>query len=860
MQPVAITCKNHLNSDSRNQPVALGVPLAQGQAFLSTSFLLKDTNGSAVPVQTEPLNFWPDGSIKWLLCDFIAGVGALSTAQYHLETTDLPVVESRACDVQMDSDCWRISTGRIEISIAADRFKPFNKVISLRSGQEICGEGEIRVLDDGGRFWESHVEKIVVETSGPVRTTMFLCGQIRGSDRRCLNFEERLHLYAGSSRLQMELRLHNPDAARHPENLWDLGDPSSVMLKEWSMRIPFSPSSSAYRMKVAPGKDIFDVCGAHGNIYQEASGGKHWNSPVHRNHTGAVPMLQRGWVYSDEGRELSGERAQPALFVSTGQAVTAAAIESFWQRFPKQMKMVDNHLELGLMPGCFPGGHELQGGEQITERVVLDFDASEQYDYSGPSSLSVRCETGHYQKSNVFSEGLWEPRNNHYRSLLALARDGEKGFKAKREQLDEYGWRNFGELYADHESAFHKEDKPFISHYNNQYDPLYSFYRLYLSGCDDQWEELARDLAFHIQDIDINHTDKDREEYCNGLFWHTDHYLDAGLSTHRMASREHRQFKNPALCGGGPAAEHCYSGGLMLHHLMTGDPRSRKLVLSMAEWCWISLRGPQTMGAASLRTIKNGKQVSHGPGAIWPEFPFTRGTGNCLNTTLDAFELTGSNDYMIRAAEMIRKTIHPEDDPLERDLLDAEIRWSYTVFLSALGRFLSVKKAWGRFDRDFNYARLCLLTYARWMAEHEYPYLEKPEILEFPNETWAAQDLRKGVVFYYTAKYAEKEEQQLFLDRAAFYLDYGLRELHSSATGHYTRPLVLALQNGWAVEAVQREMEPDDFSHLPESAGRPIPRKTYRELLRRTLADFGAVLKQTGFKRELHWLRSRLQM
>ena len=55
----------------------------------------------------------------------------------------------------------------------------------------------------------------------------------------------------------------------------------------------------------------------------------------------------------------------------------------------------------------------------------------------------------------------------------------------------------------------------------------------------------------------------------------------------------------------------------------------------------------------------------------------------------------------------------------------------------------------------YAYARASLLHYARWMAEHEYPYLDKPEILEYPTETWAAQDMRKSEIFKYAARIAE---------------------------------------------------------------------------------------------------------
>ena len=42
-----------------------GVPWARGQQAAGTSFALHTASGEAVPVQSWPLAYWPDGSLKW---------------------------------------------------------------------------------------------------------------------------------------------------------------------------------------------------------------------------------------------------------------------------------------------------------------------------------------------------------------------------------------------------------------------------------------------------------------------------------------------------------------------------------------------------------------------------------------------------------------------------------------------------------------------------------------------------------------------------------------------------------------------------------------------------------------------------
>jgi hypothetical protein len=82
------------------------------------------------------------------------------------------------------------------------------------------------------------------------------------------------------------------------------------------------------------------------------------------------------------------------------------------------------------------------------------------------------------------------------------------------------------------------------------------------------------------------------------------------------------------------------------------------------------------------------------------------------------------------------------------------------------------------------------------MAAHEVPYLARPEVLEYPTETWAAQDLRKAEVLWWAAGHAGAEERDVLLKRAGFFFDDAVRTLSAGPTRHFTRPVVLLLSNG----------------------------------------------------------------
>ncbi len=123
---------------------------------------------------------------------------------------------------------------------------------------------------------------------------------------------------------------------------------------------------------------------------------------------------------------------------------------------------------------------------------------------------------------------------------------------------------------------------------------------------------------------------------------------------------------------------------------------------------------------------------------------------------LDGWLLTGSRSYLDEAEGLIRRAVHPEMDVAALDLLETEPRWSYTVFLSVLARYLGIKNEAGELDVMYAYARSCLLVCAAWMLENEVSYFDRPEKLVYPTETWAAQELRKANVLRLAAQHADE--------------------------------------------------------------------------------------------------------
>ena len=847
--------------DRINEYIRVAVPFARGELQPNTPLSITDPKGQVQLNQARTLKQWPDGSVKWLLVGCGVSVSAGRTAIYQLvDRKRAPTSPAEAVQVTPGADFWQVDTGSGVFTIDARIFRPFAMIRRKENGEVLGTGGSSCLLSiDGTTGIMPTVEQIRLEDSGPISAIVRMCGRLELPNRTEMRFQSRIHFYSGSLAVKIEFTIYNPQTATHPAGLWDLGDPGSILFRE--LAISFRLSEGATKeIHCTPEKGTFPSIVSHDtqlSIYQESSGGERWQSPAHRNREGRVPMGLRGYVIETGGCETaSGMRATPQIWCGGNGIGVAAALPHFWQEFPKAIEAAGDQLKISLFPSRFADMHELQGGEQKTHVMVLDF-ASRPDDLAWAlSPVQASISPLDYRSSGIFFD---LPDEDDLFNQFSSATD----ILAKREHGDEYGWRNFGEVYADHEAVFHQGAEPFVSHYNNQYDFCASAYRKFFATGDPQWKELASDLARHVLDIDIYHTDRDREEYNHGLFWHTDHYLDAGLASHRSYSREHLKSKDYRFCGGGPGVEHCYTTGLMYHYFQTGDPAFKDAVVGLAEWVLRSLNGPQTLLAAVKRGVGHMKllRAARGNRKLFPRYPFTRGTGNAITACLDAFEVGGGRRFLDEAEKLVRESMHPGDDIAARNLHDAERSWSYTVLLVAVAKFIDKKRELDEFDSGFSYARACLITYAEWMLDNEYPYLEKPEILEYPNETWPAQDLRKSVIFYQAGRYARPERRELYWNKARYFHDSARDDLLRHETSSLARPLVLILQNGWVGSRLHGEGSRGairDYGEISLS-GRPTPYLALGPVAARICSELAGAWKETSVQREIMWLQARMK-
>ena len=851
---IPLTLRLPVDADARvrrGEPVTCGIPMPRGLVSNASDIRLVNADRDDIPRQLRVLQRWADGSIRWVLVHFSADVAGEGDApQYSLEVVpDLPVqtdVPGLAV-VRREDEGIEIDTGAARFTLTRQRF-PLTAV-TVNDIQVVDGDGtQLRVIDGDGRAHRVEVNDVLVpDDAGPLRATVHISGVVLSDEQPdaapLCELSCRMHFHARSATVQFDLALTNPRAAEHPGNFWDLGDPGSVYFKDVSLTFARSTASDAAAVTLSTERGGASHTGSNVRVYQDSSGGENWQSPTHVNREGKVPLTFRGYRGDVDGGSIEGLRATPIAIVDAEGDVLALSMPTFWQNFPKAVEADAKGVTLSLFPQDFSDVHELQGGELKTHAFHVAFARDSVSDEplawtrdpvvaSVPPSWYARAQAEPYMLPTADSP------HAEYESLIDAALDTEHGIAAKREVIDEFGWRNFGDVWADHESAYLEDGKLYVSHYNNQYDQIQGFATQFMRTGDARWWQLADELATHVKDVDIYHTDADKSAYNHGLFWHTAHYADAATSTHRTYS------KSAFPSGGGPAGGHLYAGGLRLHYLMTGDRSSYDAAHELAQYVIDAEDGSNSRfhfvdGGSTGHMSASGWPPWHGPG---------RSPANAIHVLLDGFALSTDRKFMDTAESLIKRCIHPHDDVAAMDLGNVEHRWYYTMFLQALGAYLDVKAELGEIDDMYAYARGSLLTYARWAADHEHPYLDKPDALEYPNETWAAQDMRKVEVFRYAAMHSEGAMRERFEERADWFFRHAVRQLSEFDTRTFARPIALMMRYGyqWAWHEQHGRDEQRPAASLPDDLAPRRPFVPQRDRVLRKLKLAVAACGVTG--------------
>lgn len=203
----AFTLTNEIRVRREKEWLCRGIPFPRGALNDVGSLRLQDESGHDLPLGTEKIASWPDGSVKWALLQFPVSFAAQGHQVCRLSWDGgVQRHDAPASPLRLDASGpdWVIDNGRLRLSL------PLSGE-ALLTGLA-CGDRPLarRILakitdDQGCEFHSEMAGPPVVEHQTPAMLVVSRRGVHRGPEaRKFFSFSFRLTLFAGSDDLEIE--------------------------------------------------------------------------------------------------------------------------------------------------------------------------------------------------------------------------------------------------------------------------------------------------------------------------------------------------------------------------------------------------------------------------------------------------------------------------------------------------------------------------------------------------------------------------------------------------------------------------------------------------------------------------------
>lgn len=676
---IALTVTEPSDVQRTGWPVTSGIPLAPGELRSDRQTALFDNNEVEVPLQTEILSRWPDGSIRWLLLDFQVDLAANQSQKFSLhygadiERSEVP----NPVDVGTRLDIPSVTTGPLQVDLSPHNFRFLDAVWVDSNGdgqfaddeRVTRGEGSGIVLTtpDGERFRADLAQaNMTFEQFGPLRA----CVRIEGNHQaengdKMFRYVIRLHAFRGQPFLKIDYTFINDDQ-------------NSIMTSIDSIEVVFETGTEGGEQMVLEAKVV----------------------------TPSLLYQVDDQKYEVNGMK-AGRRAPGWAAIGTSTGGLAVGVREFWQNWPKSLQVAPGELTVGLCPDFKPGFYDgrslleetkhtyylrdgvytLKIGVARTHQMWATFfagnppiDELTNFFRATEKPLLARCSPNYIVETGVLGQCPPADPKKYYRYDAWLDSMFQQHL-IDQETVRENGMLNFGDWW-------HLEK--FGGGWGNQeYDTSHNFMQQYLRSGDRRYFDRARQGAMHLMDVDICHATNRHLHKIDesaraqpGQIWthsvgHTGGYYDgAPLEIRDGLQRGHLQDTG-----------HVWVGGLCDTYLLTGNRR----MLDVAK-----------LAADRVASECPTRYSDHIRGIAWP-----------LNLLITAYETTGEERYLAAA--------HRQWDTLRANL-DQKQGW---VIMLAYGHCTA--KSTGQRCRGQNSYMLALMlsTLARY-----HQITGDPEVLE----------------------------------------------------------------------------------------------------------------------------------
>ena len=475
-------------------PVTSGIPLAEGALEDPQACALFTAADAELPLQTEVLARWPDGSIRWLLVDFQVELAAGRKKTLSLRfgpdvrrgQIEEPVRVERRSDGRVTLD-----TGPVRLEYDPKRFFPQGQAWltagagAQESDQRLtlnCVADGVWLVDDRGRdhLASERGAEITIEQAGPVRACLRITGH-HGPDPM-FQYVARVHAWRGQPWIRVFYTFIND----HQDEL--MAKIKRLELRFWAGRDLDTKTCLLNGKPVAEGR-LFQV-----DERQYLLDGK--------------PAAGRGRGWAAVGSDRGG---------------LAIGLREFWQNWPKAIDCDtgDGYVRLELCPGLPEGQyagkpleeenklyyqvrdglHTFKVGVAKTHELWVNYfpgkpdaDKLSQFFQAAEDPLLAVCEPAYVSQTKAAGE-LPPADPEKYAGYDAWLDRALEAHLKRRDEVREYGMLNYGDWYGERS----------VNWGNLEYDLAHGLFLQYLRTGDRRFYLRAEQAARHHIDVDVVH-------------------------------------------------------------------------------------------------------------------------------------------------------------------------------------------------------------------------------------------------------------------------------------------------------------------------------------------------------------------
>ena len=291
-----------------------------------------------------------------------------------------------------------------------------------------------------------------------MRATVRIDGSVGPPRHPSLLLTARVQFVAGSAAVRVAVTLRNIKRAHHHGGIWELGDAGSVYLRDVSLRLAIAGRHHARRLRAGArgGPAVAGRCRWSSTRIQAAA--SNWQ------HRRARRSARRDSVHLP--RLPPAERRPPRRRAAGDAAADGARTPRAWSASRSSISGRTGRRPLRSSPTrsiwrLFPGHtrERTRAAGRRTEDAPLHADLRRRCVLAGRAVLGPGPASARRRRRGIARAA--PPARLHVRRT----RCGISSWSTppsrvpircerKREAIDEYGWRHFGDLYADHENAF----------------------------------------------------------------------------------------------------------------------------------------------------------------------------------------------------------------------------------------------------------------------------------------------------------------------------------------------------------------------------------------------------------------------